>query len=159
MATYLCDTNLLLRMVDAASAHHRVAVDSLAALLQRRHDAFITAQNLIEFWAVATRPVEANGLGWTRERTSAEVAALRQRFPLLPDSPDILGRWLMLVETLPVSGKRVHDARLVAVLLMHGVEHLMTFNTGDFAAFTAVSVIHPRTLLPSGATPLPPQGS
>lgn len=158
MASYLCDTNLLLRMVDAASVHHRMAVDSLAALLRGRHDAFITAQNLIEFWAVATRPVEANGLGWNRGRTSAEVAALRQRFPFLPDSPDILGRWLTLVETFPVTGKRVHDARLVAVLQAHGVEHLVTFNVGDFTAFTGVSIIHPATLLLAGAPLFPPQG-
>ena len=146
MASYLCDTNLLLRLVDSTSPQHPIAAGSLARLFQERQEVFITSQNLIEFWAVATRPTEANGLGWTRERTASEVAALRQRFPLLPDSPVVFDEWLALVEKFPISGKRVHDARLVAVLKANRLDHLLTFNAADFNSFTGVSVISPSAL-------------
>ena len=116
MATYLADTNLLLRLADAASSQHRIAADALAGLIGRGHEVYLTPQNFIEFWAVATRPVEANGFGWTSERTAKEVTDLQARFPLLPDSAEIFARWLELVKRLPVQGKRVHDARLVAAL-------------------------------------------
>jgi predicted nucleic acid-binding protein len=58
MTAYLLDTNVLLRFSDAASPVHATAVDAVAVLLSRGDRVYITAQNLIEFWAVATRPVE-----------------------------------------------------------------------------------------------------
>ena len=150
MATYLADTNLLLRLADPASAQHPIATQALARLLGQGDEVYLTPQNFIEFWAVATRPTEANGFGWTSERTAREVAELQQRFPMLPDSPDIFTRWLDLVKRLPVHGKRVHDARLVAVLLAHAIEHLITFNTSDFNVFKSLSLIDPRALVSSG---------
>lgn len=147
MATYLADTNLLLRLADPASAQHSIATDALARLLRQGDEVFLTPQNFIEFWAVATRPVEANGFGWDSERTVREVTELQERFPLLPDSSDIFTHWLELVKQLPVHGKRVHDARLVAVLQAHAVEHLITFNTSDFTVFSSLSLVDPRSLV------------
>ena len=146
MATCLADTNLLLRLADPASVQHFAATTALAELFRRSDEVFLTAQNLIEFWAVATRPVEVNGFGWTSQRTAREVAELRARFPVLPDSPAVFERWLGLVEQLPIQGKRVHDARLVAVMLVHGVEHLITFNLSDFSTFPKLSLIDPASL-------------
>ena len=147
MATYLADTNLLLRLADPDSPQHPIATEALARLFGQADEVFLTPQNLVEFWAVTTRPVQANGFGWTSERTAKEVTDLQERFPLLPDSPAIFPRWLELVKQLPVQGKRVHDARLVAVLQVHAVEHLITFNTSDFAAFPSLSLVHPSALV------------
>src|SRR2546428_8331060 len=102
MASYLSDTNLLLRMADPTSEQHAVATQALARLLSRGDEVYLTPQNLIELWAVATRPVEANGFGWTSERTSKEVTDLQERFPMLPDSPEVFTRWLDLVKRLPI---------------------------------------------------------
>jgi len=147
MATYIADTNLLLRLADPASPQHPIAANALARLVGQGDEVYLTPQNFIEFWAVATRPMEANGFGWNSERTSKEVTDLQERFPLLPDSPEVFPRWLELVRRLPVHGKRVHDARLVAVLQAHGVEHLVTFNTGDFAVFTSLSLVDPGSVV------------
>ena len=147
MARYLADTNLLLRLSDTPSLQNPVAAKALARLFREEHEVFITAQNIIEFWAVATRPLEANGLGWTSHRTAQEVRAIREKFPLLLDSPGIFEEWSRLVEQLPVSGKRVHDARLVAVLKENCLDHLLTFNTVDFTAFPGISVVAPQSLL------------
>lgn len=145
MARYLADTNLLLRLADA-SPQNATAARALARLWQEGHEVFITPQNLVEFWAVATRPTEANGLGWDLEKTRREAGELRQRFPPLPESPGIFEAWLRLVESLPVTGKRVHDARLVAAMQVHGLDRLLTFNTADFVLFTGLTVIDPATL-------------
>ena len=146
MATYLADTNLILRLADPASPQHAIATRALTHLLAKGDEVYLTPQNFIEFWAVATRPLDANGFGWGRERTAKEVTDLQERFPLLPDSPDIFTRWLELVRQLPIYGKRVHDARLVAVLQAHAIEHLITFNGSDFAPFPSLSLIDPRSM-------------
>jgi predicted nucleic acid-binding protein len=147
MASYLIDTNLLLRLADPEALQHSVATLALARLLGRGDEVYLTPQNLIEFWAVATRPVGANGFGWNRERTAQEVTDFQGRFPMLPDSAEIFPRWLELVTRLPVHGKRVHDARLAAVLEAHAIDHLITFNTTDFTVFPSLSLIDPRLLI------------
>ena len=147
MASYLADTNLILRLADPDSDQHAVVTQALARLLGRDDEVYLTPQNFIEFWAVATRRIEGNGFGWASERAAKEVAELQERFPVLPDSPEVFVRWLDLVQRFPVHGKRVHDARLVAVLQAHGVEHLITFNTADFTAFPFLSLIDPDQLI------------
>jgi predicted nucleic acid-binding protein len=146
MAQYLADTNLLLRLSDTPSPQNPIAARALARLLREDHEIFITAQNMIELWAVATRPVEANGLGWNVERARREMKALLEKFPFLPDSPSIFTNWLRLIEELSIVGKRVHDARLVAVMKANDVQHLLTFNSADFAIFPGLSVIEPQSL-------------
>jgi predicted nucleic acid-binding protein len=141
---YLLDTNILLRLVDRASARHATALTAVARLLAAGHDLYLTAQNLIEFWAVATRPLAANGLGWDTARTLAEVNELRSRFPLLEDTPDIFPHWLDLVSAGAVSGKQVHDARLVAVMQAHSIAHLLTFNVEDFRRYAMITSVQPE---------------
>ena len=147
MATYLADTNLLLRLADTAAPQHPVATAALARVVGTGDEVYLTPQNLIEFWAVATRPRDANGFGWSRERTVQEVEALQARFSLLPESPEIFTRWLALVKQLPIHGKRVHDARLVAVLQANRIGHLITFNGSDFNAFQTLSLVDPHSLV------------
>jgi predicted nucleic acid-binding protein len=102
--------------------------------LHRRSEVLrLTAQVLIEFRNVATRPTAVNGLGLTTAAAEAQAAGFEASFPLLGESPDIYPAWKALVAGLGVVGKQVHDARLVAVCHAHGVTHLLTFNAGHFA--------------------------
>jgi predicted nucleic acid-binding protein len=143
MADYLLDTNVLLRFCDASSPAHATAVDAVAALLARGDRVYITAQNLIEFWAVATRPVDGNGFGWDTRQTEREVERLLNFFLFLDDTSAVFHHWRALVTAHAVSGKQVHDARLAAVMETHGVSSLLTFNTRDFARYTHLTATDP----------------
>ena len=37
--------------------------------------------------------------------------------------------------SVPVGGKQVHDANIVATMLAHGERRLLTLNTGDFRRY------------------------
>jgi len=106
----------------------------------------IIGQNLIEFWAVATRPIASNGLGITPVQAEQELETLKVLFSILPDTTDILPRWEQLVVKHQVIGKQVHDARLVAAMLVHNVTHLLTFNTNDFKRFDEINVVSPASV-------------
>jgi hypothetical protein len=72
---FLIDTNILFRSVQP---HHPQSgvVERALALLRTRHEVLhIATQNLIEFWAVATRPEAENGLGMSVEM-AADFSAL-----------------------------------------------------------------------------------
>jgi predicted nucleic acid-binding protein len=117
-------------------------------LVRRGETLFITSQNLIEFQALATRPLAANGLGMTGAQASAEAKTIEALFPLIPETPLIYPLWRALVDTHVVAGRQVYDARLVAVMLAHGVTHLLTLNPTHFRRFASITVVEPRDTLP-----------
>jgi predicted nucleic acid-binding protein len=45
-----------------------------------------------------------------------------------------------------VSGKSAHDARLAAVMLVHSITHILTFNATHFARFSAITTVDPHSL-------------
>jgi predicted nucleic acid-binding protein len=143
MASYLLDTNILLRSADDQSAEHVQAREAVARLLMQGDACYLTSQILIEFWAVATRPVSANGLGWDIAQTRTEVGQLLDQFPLLEERPEVFPHWLSLVTAHSVSGKRVHDLRILAVMLVHRIDHVLTFNVNDFPTPLGITIVHP----------------
>jgi predicted nucleic acid-binding protein len=122
-----------------------VAVQKLQALRKQGERLCITPQNLIEFWNVYTRPHDRNGLGRTPVEATVELRQLKVFFPLLPDTPAIYPEWERLVTAYDVQGVKVHDVRLVAVMRVHGLTHILTFNTDDFARFVEITAVHPET--------------
>ena len=148
-ARYLLDTNVLLRRADASSLTHQRATDAVTSLLANGAAVYLTPQNIIEFWNVATRPQSKNGLGWDTAKAEAELSALQKHFLLLPDSPAIFTEWERLVSAYNVQGVQVHDTRLAAVALVYRVENILTFNVKDFRRFApeGLSAVDPTTMV------------
>jgi predicted nucleic acid-binding protein len=44
-----------------------------------------------------------------------------------------------------VLGSKVHDAKLVATMNIHGVRRILTVNTGDFTRYD-IEAVHPLSL-------------
>jgi predicted nucleic acid-binding protein len=142
----LVDTNVLLRQFEPGHAHHRAAVDSVTRLLLIGESVHVTAQNIAEFWAAATRSPAQNGLGLAVAVVAAALDQIERVLALLPDHPAIYDHWKRLVTTHGVIGNQVYDARLVAVTRVHGVGRILTFNAADFARY-GIEVIHPSAVL------------
>src|ERR1041385_2410537 len=119
--SYLVDTNVLLRLVQKNHPMRPAARRALITLRRQGEELCITPQNIIEFWAVATRPIANNGLGLSADEAAREVRKLRRIFALRPDAPAVFAEWEGLVAQHQVMGKQAHDARLVAVMKAHGL--------------------------------------
>lgn len=143
----LLDSNILLRFVEPKHVQHEVSVDAVDALRKRGHDLAIVPQVLYEFWSVATRPAEINGLGMGTEEAHAELIAMKRLFRLLRDERGVYSEWEQLVRQFEVKGKKSHDARLVAAMLRHGIDHILTFNTADFDRYTSISTLLPTDVV------------
>jgi predicted nucleic acid-binding protein len=59
----LVDTNILLRSAQPTHPLCPQATHTVSTLLRQKDAVFFCSQNIAEFWNVATRPVEMNGLG------------------------------------------------------------------------------------------------
>ncbi len=118
-------------------------------MIAQGHECVITAQVGIEFWVVATRPVEVNGLGWSVEPTEKKINQLISQFTLIEETESILAQWLELVTRYQIKGKRTHDARLMAVAITSSLTHILTFNPKDFTLTTELIVVHPDEVEPA----------
>ena len=85
----LVDTNVLLRQFEPGHAHHRAAVDSTTRLILSGEPVHVTAQNIAEFWAAATRSPAQNGLGLAVAVAASLLDLIEQVFAVLPDEPRI----------------------------------------------------------------------
>lgn len=143
----LLDSNILLRLADPQSDHHKAAFDAVTRLRKQGHELRSVPQNLYEFWVVATRPLEKNGLGLSVEETDNHLNQIRRYIPLLRDERSIFELWQQLVVDHLVLGKNAHDTRLVAAMHRHNLKHLLTFNKQDFGRFSDIAVLTPSEVL------------
>jgi len=89
MTRYLLDTNIVMRLCNCSDLQHQLATNAVSRLLMQSDKCFLATQVIIEFWVVATRPTEVNGLGWSVEQTRSMIDQLLARFPVLAESRQI----------------------------------------------------------------------
>lgn len=138
---YLTDTNVLLGFSFPADPRHPIVRAAVRKLMADGHQLQTTSQNFAEFWNVSTRPIDRNGFGRTPSEANVLLRNLEMLFPLMSDLPDTYPVWRRLVVDYRVSGVQVHDARLVASMIVHGVTHILTFDTKDFTRYESEGII------------------
>jgi predicted nucleic acid-binding protein len=147
---YLCDTNILLRFTNVNDSEHELVRNAIESLLLQGEVLCYTQQSRREFWNVCTRPVQRNGLGYTIAQAQQRLAEVDAVFQRLPDRADSGPIWDRLVTQYGVVGVGVHDAQLVASMLAHGIETIMTLNDADFRRYAAeIAALHPTSVPPA----------
>jgi predicted nucleic acid-binding protein len=141
---YLIDTNVLLRLTRLRDPEYGAIQTVLERLSDSGATFYYTLQNIAEFWNVCTRPVDRNGFGLSIEETDRLVQAIERSMMLAPETGTVYAVWRRFVRDLKISGVRVHDARLAALMEVHGLHEILTLNVADFARFPGVSAIHPK---------------
>jgi predicted nucleic acid-binding protein len=145
---YLADTNILLRFISPSDPNHPLIRNAIQTLLQQGEQICYTSQNLAEFWNVCTRPATSRGgFGLSIEETDRRTQIIESYFKVLPNNSAVHAKWRQLIVELSVSGVQVHDANIVAAMLVHGVTHILTFNTADFKRFPEITVVHPSEII------------
>jgi predicted nucleic acid-binding protein len=142
----LLDTSILLRLRDADSPFHSICVQAIERLQDGTNELYISAQIMIEYWVVATRPREVNGFGLDPADVDGDLVDFEHGFRVLPEVPDVAERWRSLVREYSVRGRPAHDTRLVALMLAHEVNHILTLNPADFARYAEITVLQPANL-------------
>ena len=143
----LVDTNILLRSAQPDHPLCPQATGAVSKLIRQRDTLFFCSQNIAEFWNVATRSADLNGLGLSHEEVLQEVASIERLLTLLPDIPAIYAAWKEIVREHRVEGVKVYDARLVAIMNVYAVESVLTFNIADFKRYGNITGLHPSSML------------
>ena len=145
----LVDTCILLRAFDANSPHYRSIRRSLRKAIDENIRLVVTVQNIAEFWNVGTRPLDKNGHGLSAKKIKRRVEIIERICEVISEDKVSYEDWKRIVEQLSVSGVKVHDARLVSVMLRGGVREILTLNEGDFERYKneGISIVTPDNFL------------
>lgn len=134
-SSILLDTNVLLAATTPARDLHREALSVLNEWPSEGARLCVSGQIIREYLIVATREPARNGLGLTVEDALTNVEAFAGRCRFLAENQEASDHLQGLLRTVECSGKRLHDANLVATCLAHGVPALVTANAKDFERF------------------------
>jgi predicted nucleic acid-binding protein len=131
----MLDTNVLLAATDKGRAEHEQALKIFNDWPGRGTTLYTSGQIMREYLAVATQPAGKNGLGLKLADALANVHAFRGRTSLLAEDGKVADRLLALLADVACGGKQVHDANVVATMLAHGIDTVVTINLDDFTKF------------------------
>ncbi len=138
---WFVDTNVLIYATNAQSPWNEQATAALNEARQKGINFVISPQILREYMVTATRPAPVSQLNPREALENVEL--FLKEFRVVADNPAVAVRLVALVRQYSVLGKQVHDTNIVAVMLTHGVSHLLTNNVADFARFSQEITVIP----------------
>jgi len=145
--SYLIDTNIFLRLVPDTDPDRPQVLSALRQLRAQQEQLFYTSQVLAEFWVVCTRPTTARGgYGLSPAKTEQKVRVIERLCGFVTENLATHQEWRQLVVRYAVQGVAIHDARLVAVMKVHGITNILTINKEDFKRFPEILALSPSEI-------------
>ncbi len=137
------DTNILVYAHREDSEWHQAAFQRLAAVAEGRAAWAIPWPCIHEFLAIVTHPkIFAPPTPIARALSQVDAWTESPSLVLLAESQVHWERLRSLLLTGKVAGPKVHDARIAALCLQHGVKQLWSADR-DFGRFSTVTVVNP----------------
>lgn len=125
------DTNVLVRARFAVAPDHAFARARLRDAVSAVDRPRISRQVVREYLAVVTRP-QTWAAPLAMPDALRDVSWFGSAFDVLEDGPEVTRILITLCREIPVAGRQIHDANIVATMLAHGEGRLLTFDRDDF---------------------------
>lgn len=142
------DSNVLLRFTFSTLDHHEECRIHLRRLISQGVELSISGQVIREFCVQASHPntfvtTERNPL--SGDQLARWVASFHARFRVLAEGAAVHREFRYLLQNYPIGGRQMHDANIVATMLAHSVNTLVTLNESDFLRYqNRIDVIPPQ---------------
>ena len=136
------DTNILVYANLARSPFHNQAIARLREFENNELDLYVSRQVLREYLAAMTRP----GALTDEIPVSSliqDVRGFESSLIVFDDGPEVTAKLLETIEQNSVAGKQIHDANIVATMLVHEIPALLTHNTDDFKRYKKIITVIP----------------
>lgn len=139
------DTNVLLRATVVQFPDYELVKPYIDQCIARGDDLWISGQVIREYFNQTTRPQS-----FMKPLHGSEIGTqyqkLRAVFKIAHETELVNERLIAVLQTYRVGGKQVHDANLVATMLVYGIDTLITLNTSDFQRYSdQIGLISPTT--------------
>lgn len=142
------DTNILVRYDVLETPEHQQVRQALRTLIERNCALWISRQVVREYCRVLTHPTFAKPL--TMRDAVARARQIVPYFHIADEDARVMENLFTLLDSVPIGGKQVHDANIVATMQAVGITHLLTLNITDFKRFSGViTLVALEDLLPA----------
>lgn len=125
--------------IDAALAEmplHQEALAAMRHLAQVDFQVWISLQVLHEYIAITSRK-ELFKQPLPMSTITARVHDFQRLFHVAQDNSLVLSNLLALLAEIPVRGKQIYDAKIVATMMTYNIRQILTHNVGDFQRYAA----------------------
>jgi predicted nucleic acid-binding protein len=136
------DTGILLRIAIANFPFHPEARRLIAIEYRRNSQIWISRQVIREFLVQATRP-QSFMKPLTIKKAIQLIEGMHGQFTIANETSDVTKKMFDLLKTYPTTGKQVHDANIVATMLVNNVTTLLTHNPEDMRRFASIITVVP----------------
>jgi uncharacterized protein len=138
------DANILVYALNEDAPQYSASRALLDAAADPAIKLYVTSQILCEFYSIITNPRRVAAASSPAEALDIVAAVLAlPGIQVLPIQSDVVGRWVNLLRRRPVKGAKIFDLQIVASMQANGIQRIYTYNTGDFEAFSELSVLAP----------------
>lgn len=138
------DTNVLLRYRIAAAPLHTQAVQLMAQQQALDAELWISRQVIREYVMQLTRP-QTYMQSMPIDDVEKELQTITATFEIADETATVTKRWIALLKQFPTGGKQVHDANIVAAMLVNNIGVLLTNNVSDMKRYDTLITIIPLT--------------
>jgi len=137
------DTNIVLRLLDDSLPEHQAIEAFVNQVHEEAAELWISRQVIREYLVQVTRPgflAEALNI----QQVTTHMKTLQLLFKIADETDDVTRKLLDLIQAFPSGGKQIHDANIVATMLVYGIDTLLTINVADMKRFgTVVQITSP----------------
>lgn len=128
------DTNILLRSTIVQFPLYNKAKQLVDTHFDANVELWIIRQVIREYMVQVTRPqVFMNPM--TVDEIDTKLRTMRVLFKIADETEEVTTQLLALMKAYPTGGKQVHDANVVATMLVNGIDTLLTTNIEDMKRF------------------------
>jgi predicted nucleic acid-binding protein len=126
----------VIRLNVVETPEHEQVIQGIRRLIADSNTLWISWQVLREFCMVLTRP-QTFPIPPDAKSVVARARTMSELFEVADEPQLVTENLFKLIETIPMGGKQVYDANLVATMQAHNIRHLFTLNPSDFIRFSA----------------------
>lgn len=136
------DTNTLVYATVPSAPLHGIAGAAVTELRESGGMIWISRQVIREYLAVMTRS-QIFAQPPSVQSLLEQIKAFEGWFRVADDNAAVTEQLVALLKAVPMAGKQIHDANIVATMLTYRVSRLSTNNVEDFLRFRDFIVVVP----------------
>lgn len=130
------DTNVLVYAAVQTAPLHSTARTVLQSMRDEARDLWISRQVIREYLAVLSRP-QTFSKPVPMVALVDDAQQFERVFRVADEDSGVTKALLDLVERVPVAGRQIHDANIVATMRANGIGRVLTNNAADFERYSA----------------------
>jgi predicted nucleic acid-binding protein len=142
VAKAFVDTNIILRAHHREMDNHQAALALLDRMWDNNVELWISRQIIREYLVQVSN--NRNKVMLNSKAMIAQMDMLQSTFHVADETLAVTAKLRELIDRFPTGGKQVHDANIVATMIIYNINTLLTSNLSDLERFdTLVTLVSP----------------